>query len=143
LQAYVGNERSNTVSVIDTVSNSLTLTLSGMRSPRGVAASAIPAGHQVPDVVGEKEFDAGLILNAYGLAVGSVTPEASSSVPSGRVISQNPLPDTYVGSGAAVDLVVSSGGNGGGSGGGGAVTFGLLALLGLLNAFRSRAGVTP
>ena len=34
MQAYVGNERSNTVSVIDTASNSLTLTLSGMNSPR-------------------------------------------------------------------------------------------------------------
>ena len=145
LQAYVGNERSNTVSVIDTATDSLLLTLSGMRSPRGVAASAIPAGHQVPDLVGEKEFDAALILNASGLSVGSVTLEASSSVPSGRVISQNPPADTYLGSGAAVDLVVSSGGNGNGdgSGGGGGVGFGLLALLGLLNAFRSRARATP
>jgi YVTN family beta-propeller protein len=139
MQAYVGNERSNTVSVIDTASNSLSLTLGGMSSPRGVAASATPAGHQVPDVVGEKEFDATFILNASGLSVGSVTTEASSSVPSGRVISQNPLADTYLGSGAAVDLVVSSGrnGNGGGSGGGGgALAFELLALLGLLGVFR-------
>jgi YVTN family beta-propeller protein len=132
MQAYVGNERSDNVSVIDTASNSLTLTLSGMSSPRGVAASATPAGHQVPDVVGEKEFDATFILNASGLAVGSVTPEASSSVPSGRVIRQDPLADTYLGSGAAVDLVVSSGRNGnGGGGGGGAMGFELLALLSL------------
>jgi YVTN family beta-propeller protein len=136
MQAYVGNERSNTVSVIDTASHSLTLTLSGMSSPRGVAASATPAGHQVPNVVGETEFDALVILNAFGLSVGSVTTEASSTAPSGTVISQNPLADTYLGSGAAVDLVVSSGnGNGGG---GGAMGFELLALLGLLNAFKMR-----
>jgi YVTN family beta-propeller protein len=140
LQAYVGNERSDTVSVIDTAGNTPTLTLSGMSSPRSVAARATPAGHPVPSVVGETEFDATLILNASGLVVGSVTPEASSSVPSGKVIRQNPLPDTYLGSGAAVDLVVSSGrnGNGGGRGGGGAPGLELLALLGLLNAFRMR-----
>ena len=140
MQAYVGNERSNTVSVIDTAGNSSTLTLSGMSSPRGVAARAIPSGHLVPSLVGEKEIDATLILNASGLAVGSVTSEVSSSVPSGTVISQNPLADTYLGSGAVVDLVVSSGpnGNGGGSGGGGATGFELMALLGLLNAFKMR-----
>lgn len=140
MQAYVGNERSNTVSVIDTAGGSTVLTLSGMNSPRSIAASATPAGHQVPDVVGEKEFDATFTLNASGLSVGSVTLEVSSSVPSGRVIRQNPLADTYLGSGAAVDLVLSSGrnGNGGGSGGGGAIGFGLLALFGLLNALRIR-----
>ena len=91
-------------------------------------------------MVGEKEINAVLNLNASGLTVGSVTPEASSSVPSGEVISQNPLADTYLGSGAAVNLVVSSGGNGngGGSGGGGAIGFELLALLGLLKAFKMR-----
>jgi hypothetical protein len=113
------------------------VTLSGMNSPRGVAASAVPAGHKVPDVVGESEIDATLALNAAGLSVGTVTEEASSSVRSGQVISQNPLADTYLGSGAAVDLVVSSGGNGnGGSGGGGAIGFELVALLGLLSALR-------
>jgi YVTN family beta-propeller protein len=138
MQAYVGNERSNTVSVVDTTSNSLNLTLSGMNSPRGVAASAIPVGHKVPNVVGEKEFDATFILHASGLSVGSVTPEASNTVPAGKVMSQNPLADTYLGSGAAVDLVVSSGrnGKGGGGGGGGATGFELLALLGLLGVFK-------
>jgi YVTN family beta-propeller protein len=136
-QAYIGNERSNTVSVIDTAGSSVSVTLSGMNSPRGVAASAVPAGHQVPDVVGESEIDATLALNAAGLSVGTVTEEASSSVRSGQVISQNPLADTYLGSGAAVDLVVSSGGNGnGGSGGGGALGFELVALLALLSALR-------
>lgn len=131
LQAYVGNERSNTVSVIDTADNSLSLTLSGMNSPRSIAASAVPAGHAVPDVVGEREFDATLILNAHGLAVGTVTEEPSSSVPSGRVIRQSPQADDFLGTGGSVDLVVSTGG-GNGSGGGGAAGFALLALLGLL-----------
>ena len=112
MQAYVGNERSNTVSVIETTSNSVTVTLSGMSSPRGIAARPIPPGHLVPDVVGKKEFDAGLVLTTSGLSVGSVTPQTSSTVPTGKVISQNPLADTYLGSGAAVDLVVSSGRNG-------------------------------
>ncbi len=139
MQAYVGNERSDTVSVIDTASNSVDLTLSGMSSPRAVAASATPAGHQVPNVVGEDELDATIILNGSGLSVGSVTPEASSTVPSGRVIRQNPLADTYLGTGGAVYLVVSSGGNGdGGGGGGGATGFELLALLGLFTAFKMR-----
>jgi len=131
------------VSVINTADDSVALTLSGMNSPRGIAASANPAGHQVPSVVGETEFDATFILNSSGLAVGSVTTEASSAVPSGRVISQNPQADTFLGSGAAVNLVVSSGrnGNGGGGGGGGGATgFGLLALLGLLGAFTTRRG---
>ena len=136
MQAYVGNERSNTVSVIETTDNSVTVTLSGMNSPRGVAARPIPPGHRVPNVIGEKEFDAGFKLISAGLSIGSVTPQTSNTVPNGKVISQNPLPDNYLGSGAAVDLVVSSGGDGGGGGGGGGATgFELLALLGLLNAF--------
>ena len=97
-----------------------------------------------PQVVGDSEIDATLRLNAAGLSVGTVTREASDSVPSGRVIRQSPRADTFVGIGAAVDLVVSSGGNGdGGGGGGGAVNLALLASLGLLIAFnvlRGRSG---
>ena len=108
------------------------------------AARAVPAGQQVPNVVGDSEIDATLRLNAAGLSVGTVTREASDSVPSGRVIRQSPRADTFVGIGAAVDLVVSSGGNGdGGGGGGGAVNLALLASLGLLIAFnvlRGRSG---
>jgi YVTN family beta-propeller protein len=136
-QAYVGNERSDNVSVIDTVDDSVSVTLSGMNSPRRIAARAVPAGHRVPDVVGGKEIDAAFALTAAGLAVGEVTREPSDSVPSGRVISQNPRADSFLGTDGTVDLVISSGRNGnGGGGGGGAVGFGLLALLGLLNAFR-------
>jgi hypothetical protein len=111
-----------------------------MNSPRGIAASATPAGHHVPSVVGETEFDATFILNSSGLAVGSVTTEASSAVASGRVISQSPQADTYLGSGAAVNLVVSSGRNGNGGGGGGAMGLEMLALVGLLSAFTTRRG---
>lgn len=137
LQAYVGNERSNTVSVIDTADDSLSLTLSGMNAPRGVAASAVPPGNLVPDLVGEKEIDATFALISAGLSLGTVTEEPSSSVPAGRIISQNPRADSYLGNEGAVDLVLSSGrngmgGGGSGGGGGGAMGFGLLALLGLL-----------
>ena len=167
MQAYVGNERSNTVSVIDTasnsltvtlngmsspravaasaVSNTLTVTLNGMSSPRGVVASAIPPGHQVPNVIGEKEIDATITLIASGLSVGSVTPQTSDTVPAGKVISQDPLADTYLGSGAGVDLVVSSGRAvvAGGGGGGGATGFELLALLGLFAALSKTARTRP
>jgi YVTN family beta-propeller protein len=134
LQAYVGNERSNTLSVIDTANDSTSLSLSGMSAPRGIAASAVPPGHPVPDLVGEKEIDATFALISAGLSLGTVTEEPSSSVPAGRVISQNPRANSYLGNEGAVDLVLSSGRNGmgGGSGGGGALGLGLLALLGLL-----------
>jgi YVTN family beta-propeller protein len=43
-QAYVGNESGNTVSMIDIASNTVTTTIGGMSSPRGVAARPIPLG---------------------------------------------------------------------------------------------------
>jgi YVTN family beta-propeller protein len=145
LQAYVGNERSNSVSVIDTADNSSSLTLSGMNAPRAIAASAVPAGHLVPDLAGQKEIDATFTLISAGLSLGTVTEEPSDSVPAGRVISQNPRANSYLGNEGAVDLVLSSGRNGmgsGSSGGGGGAGFALLALLGLLNALRA-SGKAP
>ncbi len=43
-QAYVGNESGNTVSMIAIASNTVTATIGGMNSPRGVAARPIPLG---------------------------------------------------------------------------------------------------
>lgn len=63
----------------------------------------------VPNVVDMDEADARAEIEAARLTVGTVTPQASTTVPVGRVISQDPLPDTPVSPGTPVDLVVSSG----------------------------------
>ena len=129
-QAYVGNEGSNTVSVIDTATDTVSATLGGMSSPRGVAARAIPPGIAVPKVVGQPQATATSAITAAGLTVGTVTRQSSRTVASGVVISQSPEAGKYVGSEYAVNLVVSSGSGGGGGGGGGGID--LLTLLALL-----------
>ncbi|MGB2973068.1 MAG: PASTA domain-containing protein, partial [Candidatus Competibacter sp.] len=48
-------------------------------------------------------------LSNAGLTVGNVTPQTSSTVPAGTVISQNPAAGAAVARGSAVNLVVSSG----------------------------------
>jgi len=110
-QAYVGNGGSglSTVSVIDTTTNTVTTTLSGMNSPRGVATRPIPPGVRVPNVVGTTQAAATTAIAGGGLTLGTVTPQSSATVVPGTVISQNPSAAALVGSGAAVDLVVSSG----------------------------------
>jgi YVTN family beta-propeller protein len=117
-RAYVGNEASNTVSVIDTDSNTVITTITAMSSPRGVTARPIPPGIQVPDVVGQFEAAATQIITAAGLTLGTVTRQSSSTVASGRVISQDPARSSYVARDSAVNLVVSTGGRGRGRGGG-------------------------
>jgi eukaryotic-like serine/threonine-protein kinase len=63
----------------------------------------------VPDVTGQPEPQAANLLGQAGLQVGTVTQQASDTVPSGRVISTNPAPNTQVEKGSSVALVVSSG----------------------------------
>jgi beta-lactam-binding protein with PASTA domain len=72
-----------------------------------VSLGAAPV--QVPDVVGESEDDAGGIILAAGLTVGTVTTANSDTVPEGSVISQDPSATTFVEAGNTVDLVVSLG----------------------------------
>lgn len=108
-KALVGNEGSNTVSVIDIAGNTVIATLAGMNSPRGVAARPIPPGIPVPNVVGTTQASATTAIVGADLAVGAVIQQASSTVGPGNVISQSPAADAFVGRGAAVDLVVSSG----------------------------------
>ena len=89
----------------------------------------------VPDVVGLTQAAAETAITNAGLAVGTVTTATSSTVPQGNVISQDPVADTSVDAGSAVNLVVSLGSGGGGGcmggstkGGGGPLSmlFGLL-----------------
>jgi uncharacterized repeat protein (TIGR03803 family) len=63
----------------------------------------------VPDVVGLTQAAATTSITGVGLVVGTVSMESSSSVPSGEVISQNPVAPTEVNLGSAVDLVISTG----------------------------------
>ena len=63
----------------------------------------------VPNVVGQAQAAASSAVVAAGLVVGTVTQQASASVPSGNVISQNPAAGASVAAGSAVNLVVSTG----------------------------------
>ncbi len=63
----------------------------------------------VPNLVGMTQAAAEQALTDAGLAVGTVRQQSSSTVPSGSVISQDPVASTKVAKGAKVSLVVSSG----------------------------------
>jgi len=68
-----------------------------------------PAQVSVPNVVGDTRAAASTAITAVGLVVGTVTTAASSTVPSGEVISQSPTAGTSVTSGSAVNLVIATG----------------------------------
>lgn len=63
----------------------------------------------VPNVQGQSVSNASSMLKSDGFAVGQVTNAPSSTVPSGQVISQSPLPGQQAVAGSAVNLTVSSG----------------------------------
>jgi eukaryotic-like serine/threonine-protein kinase len=62
-----------------------------------------------PNVIGKTENAARAAIGDAGLAVGTIDRENSDSVPSGRVISQDPDVDTFVDPDSRVDLVISLG----------------------------------
>jgi len=68
-----------------------------------------PQRVSIPNVVGQTEVVARTNITTAGLVVGTVTMEASITVPVGRVIRTNPTGGTLVSSGSSVNLVVSSG----------------------------------
>src|SRR5712691_11266151 len=63
----------------------------------------------VPNVVNATQAAATTTIAAAGLTLGPVTTASSATVPSGSVISQNPIAGTQLATGSAVALVVSSG----------------------------------
>jgi hypothetical protein len=63
----------------------------------------------VPNVVGLTQAGATGALTGAGLTVGTVSTASSATVPSGSVISENPLAGTGVTSGSAVNLTISTG----------------------------------
>jgi len=68
----------------------------------------------VPNVVGDTQAAATAAITNAGLTLGTVTSQASSTVPSGNVISETPSAGTSVNTGSPVNLVLSSGGGGSG-----------------------------
>ncbi|MBB3045515.1 Stk1 family PASTA domain-containing Ser/Thr kinase [Nocardioides sp. LMS-CY] len=63
----------------------------------------------VPNVIGKTEKQARALIGDAGLAVGAIEREASSDVPTGRVITQSPDPDAYRDPDSAVNLTISLG----------------------------------
>ena len=86
------------------------------------AGSTVPSGTAVsltlssgapqvatPNVVGDTQSAATTALTGAGLKVGSVTTQSSTTVATGKVISESPGAGTSIAVGSAVGLVVSSG----------------------------------
>ncbi len=71
-------------------------------------SEGVPPG-VVPNVVGETQDAAVAAITDAGLTVGAVTPVYSATVPSGSVISQDPVAGTGVARGTAVLLTLSEG----------------------------------
>ncbi len=68
-----------------------------------------PSQVPVPNVVGQPLAQAANTLGSHNLTMGSVTYQPSSSVPSGDVVSTNPVAGTNVAPNTPVDMVVSQG----------------------------------
>ena len=101
---------SDTVPAGDVVSQN---PVGGTLVPPGTGVELVvstgPATVAVPDVVGQVQADAEAAILGAGLVVGTITTTDSDTVPSGEVISQNPVGGTLVATGSPVDLVVSAG----------------------------------
>ncbi|MEO6990810.1 MAG: Stk1 family PASTA domain-containing Ser/Thr kinase [Candidatus Baltobacteraceae bacterium] len=67
-----------------------------------------PTAVPVPNVVGRSIAEAERALDAAGLAY-ALTPQASETVPKGRIVKQNPAPPAALAARAIVQLVASSG----------------------------------
>ena len=77
-------------------------------APDSVFVSVVPSA-TVPACVGVSLSIARTRILGAGLGVGNITYASSSTVPAGRIISQDPPAGTIVPEGSPVDLVVSSG----------------------------------
>jgi subtilase family serine protease len=87
---------------------SLSIANSVVGSPQTVALTG-SSSVSVPNVVGLTQAGATSALTGAGLTVGTVSTASSATVPSGSVISENPLAGTGVTSGSAVNLTISTG----------------------------------
>jgi hypothetical protein len=84
--------------------------LGGESVPLGTTvALVVSLGPAVPNVVGVTQANATTMIVGAGLMVGTVTSATSTTVPAGRVMSQNPAGGVSVTPGTPVNLVVSIG----------------------------------
>lgn len=80
---------------------------------KGVAVSVVLSAGQeklyVPDITGSTVESAEIILGNNGFIIGTTTEEFSETVPTGEIIGQDPLVNTSMPKGSAVNVVVSKG----------------------------------
>ena len=88
---------------------SVTVTGQGTTETPFTRCDATTGPVTVPNVVNQLVAAATTAITGAGLAVGTVTQQSSATVAAGRVISQNPAAGVGVTTGAAVNLVVSTG----------------------------------
>lgn len=98
-------------SITDCNQHTLTVSVTGQGSQetRFTRCDATTGPVTVPNVVNQTQAAAATALTGVGLVVGTVTQQASATVPAGRVSSQNPVAGVGVAAGSAVNLVVSTG----------------------------------
>jgi beta-lactam-binding protein with PASTA domain/N-acetylneuraminic acid mutarotase len=86
--------------------------VAGVKASAGSAVTLVisrgPLFVAVPDVVGLSQSDATTAIKGAGLIVGNVSVQASTTTPSGSVLSETPTANTSVVSSTAVNIVVSS-----------------------------------
>jgi hypothetical protein len=80
-----------------------------LSSTVNLVVSTGPAQVAVPNVVGDTQTAATSAVTGAGLVLGTVTPQASATIPAGQVISESPAASTNVNLASYVSLVVSSG----------------------------------
>jgi beta-lactam-binding protein with PASTA domain/sugar lactone lactonase YvrE len=103
----ITQQSSTTVAIGKVISES---PLAGTYTSAGSAVNiVVSSGTTVPSVVGSTQAAATTAITTAGLVVGTVTQQASTTVPTGYVISESPLAGTAVSPGSAVNLVVSGG----------------------------------
>ncbi len=71
--------------------------------------AAIVVLKTVPNVLGETHNEASNLISSSGFALGTITSEASSTIPAGAVLRQSPSGDSQAAAGSVVSIVVSSG----------------------------------
>jgi beta-lactam-binding protein with PASTA domain len=81
----------------------------GGGSGTGGASASGPSQVDDPNVQGDTQAAATAAIAAAGLTVGTITMQASGTVPAGDVISESPVAGTAAASGSVVNLIVSSG----------------------------------
>ena len=103
-------QSSGTVAAGKVISESpLAGTLENPGTAVNLVVSTGPVQVAVPNVVGLTQAAATSAITGAGLTVGTITPQSSSTVAAGKVISESPLAGTLENPGTAVNLVVSTG----------------------------------